>query len=86
MFWNNKAVSPLVATFLLVIFSLVLGSIIMNLGKNYITNVEKEQQKSSIVIPIDYIDNELKELQIKYITNQISYAEYLEKEKELIGK
>ena len=36
IFDNKKAVSPLVATLLLIVFSLILGTVTMNLGKAYI--------------------------------------------------
>lgn len=57
---NKKAISPLVATVLLIVFSLVLGTITMNLGKAYIeglgySGTEKAAQDSTI----KYIGNSL---------------------------
>jgi flagellin-like protein len=39
---NKKAISPLVATVLLIVFSLILGTITMNLGKAYIEGIGTE--------------------------------------------
>ena len=36
---KKRAVSPLVATVLLIVFSLILGTITMNLGKAYIEDI-----------------------------------------------
>jgi flagellin-like protein len=87
---NKKALSPLVATALLVIFALVLGAITMNWGKSYIQAIESKEKpatdvsKATIVIPLADIDTPLKQLQIDYIIGKISKEEYLEREKELI--
>lgn len=87
---NKKALSPLMATLLLVAFAIVVGAITMNWGKSYVEKIEVkepvEKLESSIVINIKDVDTPLKELQIKYITGQISEEEYLEQEKELIKK
>jgi len=87
---NKKALSPLVATLLLLAFALVIGTATMNWGRSYIEKIEEEPQEyaplqSAVIISIEDIDNPLKELQIKYITDQISQEEYLAKEKELIS-
>lgn len=78
------------ATLLLVVFAIVVGAITMSWGKSYVENLEHkepvEKLESSIVISIKDIDTPLKELQIKYITDQISEEEYLQQEKELIGE
>ena len=85
LYKNKKALSPLVATFLLVAFSLVLGSVVMNIGKSYVERLSEEPLQSlSVVISFDMIDTPLKELQIEYITGKIEIVEYLEKEKDLI--
>ncbi|MBT3406453.1 hypothetical protein HN419_04765 [Candidatus Woesearchaeota archaeon] len=45
--FNKRAVSPLVATILLILFAIALGAIVMNVGKDYISKkgVEFEQKK-----------------------------------------
>ncbi len=87
---NKRALSPLMATLLLVAFAIVVGAITMNWGKSYVEKIEVkepvEKLESSIMISIKDVDTPLKELQIKYITGQISEEEYLEQEKELIKK
>ncbi len=87
---NKKALSPLIATLLLVIFAIVVGAVTMSWGKNYVEDIKTkepvEKLESAIMISIKDVDTPLKELQIKYITNQISEEEYLQKEKELIKK
>lgn len=85
---NKKALSPLVATILLVVFALVIGTITMSWGKAYVEKAEEkpEEEGPVIVIPLKIIDNELKELQIDYIIGRISKEEYLEEEKELIKR
>lgn len=85
---NSKALSPLVATLLLLAFALVIGTATMGWGKAYVGGIEEpkiEPLKSAVVINIEDIDTPLKELQIKYITGQISEQEYLTKEKQLIN-
>jgi len=57
---NKKGVSPLVATILLIVFSLILGTVTMNLGKAYIEDIvqlEPEQEVSEA--SLNYIDNYL---------------------------
>lgn len=85
---NRKALSPLMATMLLVLFAIIVGAITMSWGKNYIEDLEHkepvEKLESSIVISIKDIDSPLKQLQIQHITGQISEEEYLEKERELL--
>ena len=73
------------ATIILVLFALVIGTITMNLGKDYVDTIgEEETSQSAIVINMQDVDTPLKQLQIKYITDQISKEEYLTQEKTLI--
>jgi len=44
---NKKAVSPLVATVLLIVFSLILGTITMNIGKAYIEGINEVEQSET---------------------------------------
>jgi len=85
---NKKALSPLVATILLVVFALIIGTATMSWGRDYvdkINNTQADNQVSSLVISIKELnENPLKDLQIDYITNKISLDEYLEKEPEAI--
>ena len=85
---NKKALSPLIATILLVVFALVIGTITMNWGKSYVEKLQeepKQQIESAIIISIKDIDTPLKELQIQYITGKITKEEYIQKERPLIN-
>ena len=89
---NKKALSPLVATVLLVVFALVIGTITMNWGKSYVEGIAEEPKEagigvfdSAVIISIKDIDNSLKELQLEYITGKITKEEYIEQEKALIS-
>lgn len=60
LFDNKKAVSPLAATIILIIFSLLLGTVTMNLGKAYIEEIANTQpQQGSTGVMQKYIDNVL---------------------------
>ena len=88
---NKKALSPLVATVLLVIFSLAIGTITMNWGKNYVEKINLQEQKDeprtgTLIVNYRDIDTELKELQIRHILGEISQSQYLEQEARLIGR
>lgn len=88
---NKKAISPLIATILLVLFALVLGVITMNWGKSYVESVEEETPVSTVeslsgalIIDVKTLDTPLKDLQIKHITGQLTEEEYLARETELL--
>lgn len=85
----KKALSPLVATILLVVFALVIGSITMIWGERYVRNVPPDNQSIKPGSRLEcfdksLIDNQLKDLQIEYIVGNIPLEEYLEKEKAII--
>lgn len=88
---NKKALSPLVATILLVTFSLAIGTITMNWGKNYVEKINLQDQREdpktgTLIINYKDIDTELKELQIRHVLGEISQSQYLEQEARLLGK
>ena len=82
----KKAISPLTATLILVVFALIIGAITMSWGKSYVEGFEEEKPvtKTAIIISIEDIDTPLKDLQIQYLTGRISLKEYLDREKGLI--
>ena len=87
---NRKAISPLIATILLVVFALVIGTITMNWGRAYVENIEEPKEdakplESAIIISIKDINTPLKELQIDHITGKLTEEEYLEQEKGLVS-
>ena len=87
---NKRGLSPLIATILLVIFALIIGTATMTWGKNYVGEVPEEQSSrigSSYVISKNEVNSDpLKKLQISYIYDQITLEEYLRQEKEIISK
>ena len=87
---NRKALSPLIATILLVVFALVIGTVTMNWGRAYVENIEEPKEdarpmESAYIISIKDVDTTLKQLQIDHLTGKITEEEYLEQEKELIS-
>lgn len=89
---NRGALSPLVATILLVVFALVIGTITMNWGRSYVEKMKEEAAgpkissfESTVVISIGDIDTPLKKLQIRHITGEITEEEYIKEEKALIN-
>lgn len=87
---NRKAISPLIATILLVVFALVIGTITMNWGRAYVEDIEEPKEdakplESAIIISIKDINTPLKELQIDHITGKLTEEEYLKQEQGLIG-
>ncbi len=86
---SKRALSPLIATILLVVFALVIGTITMSWGRSYVEKIKEEPEagflESAVMISIKDIDTPLKELQIEYITGKITRQEYIEKEKALIS-
>jgi len=88
IFKSKRALSPLVATALLVIFSLVVGVITMNWGKSYVAKIAdepEEKQGSAILIDIADVDTPLKDLQIKHLTRRLTQEQYLEQEKSIVS-
>ena len=87
---NRKALSPLIATILLVVFALVIGTVTMNWGRAYVENIEEPKEdarpmESAVIISIKDINTPLKELQIDHITGKLTEEEYLEQEKGLVS-
>ena len=71
---NKRAVSPLVATGLLIVFAIVIGVIVMNLSKSYVEQIADEEE----VIEETEVGgcNPLQILQISYADGEISEQEY----------
>ena len=87
---NKKALSPLVATMLLVVFALIVGTATMSWGKSYVENIPNEDNTvsagSSYVISVaDVRDDPIKVIQIRYILGEITLEEYLKEEEKLLG-
>ena len=87
---NKRALSPLVATMLLVVFALVIGTITMNWGRSYVEKMKEEPEvkefvDSAVVISIKDLDTPLKKLQLNHITGIITQEEYIEQERSLLA-
>jgi len=82
---NKRALSPLLATILLLVFALVIGTITINWGRSYVEKIQEEPAggafDSAIIISIEDVDTPLKQLQLQFITGKISEQEYKEREK-----
>lgn len=50
---GKKAVSPLVATVLLILFAVILGIIIMNIGGTYLTEKPQQAEKADVLAIVD---------------------------------
>jgi flagellin-like protein len=87
---SKKALSPLVATILLVAFALVIGTATMSWGKNYVKNIPDEPAdiKAAVNVCFDrgLIDDELKEAQLDYIIGELTLDEYLSKQDTIVRK
>ena len=86
---NKKGISPLVATGLLVVFALLIGTITMSWGKNYVEGIAKKEPReetfaNTVIISLGNVDTPLKKLQLEHITGKINEEEYITKEKELV--
>jgi flagellin-like protein len=64
MFSNKKAISPLIATVLLIGFAIALGALIMNWGKGYVENqiTATDEQYKSQQLCDTYVDFAIKEI------------------------
>ena len=78
---NKKALSPLIATILLVAFAIALGTIVMGWGKDYVTKLGDIEQTP--ITEKQICEDPLVILQIRYARGEISTQEYLQK-KEVI--
>ncbi len=77
---NKRGITPLLATFLLIIFAMVLGSVVMSFGKEYIDTVPKLEEKPVQICMTDVDVSPLQALQIKHINGEISEQEYYDLE------
>ncbi len=68
---NKKAVSPLAATFVLLVCAIVLGAIVMNIGRNYVEGISDVNEPS-----IDELNDPLQILKIRYSKGDITQKEY----------
>ena len=83
---NTRGMAPVMATILLVAFSLVIGFAAMTWARGYESGAAQEKTfaESVYVISITDVDTPLKQLQIDYLTRRISIDEYTALEKEML--
>ena len=81
---QKKALSPLAATIMLVVFALVVGTLTMSWGKGYVQNIPDNNELNTpgvICIGKDqYRGDSLKELQVQYLFGKITIAQYKQQE------
>ncbi len=83
---NKKALSPLVATILLVAFALVIGTATMSWGRNYVSEEDIDTKGRLECFDKSLVDNELKDLQLEYIVGEITLDQYIEKQQPIVEK
>jgi len=83
---NKEGLSPLVATLLLVVFALVIGTVAMSWGRSYTASIVEEPtvEQPIVIEPQDVAVDPLKALQIEYIQGKITKDEYLQRQKDLL--
>lgn len=88
---NKKSMTPIMATLLLVVFALIIGTATMNWGKEYVEKINNMESNNPINDP-DFgiclggninLDTQLKILQSKHICGMISEDEYYREEKKI---
>jgi flagellin-like protein len=70
---NKKAISPLFATFLLLVFAIILGTIVMNIGRDYVEGIVEIEEPT-----IEELQSPLEILNVRYAKGEITTAEYEE--------
>ena len=83
---NKKGLSPLVATILLVVFALIIGTATMKFGQDYVNDTGVQQEDFTISIPLSKLDNDLKKAQLDYISGKDDLDRYLEREKKALSQ
>lgn len=80
---KKKVMSPLVATIILLVCAILLGTVVMNWGRDYINDLTNiEPIATSPVTPVDVraicTDDPFIILQTRYVKGEITTAKYLE--------
>ncbi len=68
---NKRAISPLLATSMLLVFAIILGTIVMNMGREYVEGITEIEELS-----IEEFDDPLKILKTRYASGEISEEEF----------
>lgn len=82
---NRKALSPLIATIMLVVFALIIGTATMKWGESFVKASEPVQQEQVLTAgnKIIVVDTPLKQLQLRFLYGEITEDEYLAEEKKI---
>ncbi|MDA1197376.1 MAG: hypothetical protein O2779_05455 [Nanoarchaeota archaeon] len=85
MLRNKRALTPLLATLLLVVFALAIGTLTMSWGKSYVSGLADEGSSAGQIITISagQLNTPLKQLQMEHIQGKISQQTYLQKEQQI---
>ncbi len=81
---GSKGLSPAIATIVLIIFAILLGSLVMAFGKDYVENLPADAPKQSTVCVKKISGDPLKDVQLEYIQGKLTRAEYLTKERAIV--
>ncbi|MDP7116490.1 MAG: hypothetical protein QF632_06475 [Candidatus Woesearchaeota archaeon] len=81
---NSRGMSPAVATIVLIIFAILLGSLVMAFGSDYVENLPDEGPKKSTVCVKITGQDPLKQLQVNYLEGKLSKSQYIAKERQLL--
>ena len=79
---NKRALSPLVATVMLVVFALLVGTLTMSWANA--TVKLPEDIPSTVTVTLYHIDTPLKQLQLDYLSGKITLDQYLERERTIL--
>ena len=80
---GKKAISPLVATVLLVAFAVSLGAVVMSWAKGVEATESEEPEVADGCVVKTMPSEPLKLLQVKYLRGEITKEKYFEQEKSL---
>jgi len=90
LFCGKKALTPLVATFMLIGFALFVGTLTMSWGRNYVEGIKGEvsaaAKENVVLIELSTINTPLKQLQLEFLLGKMDEGEYLVLEKSAIGR
>ncbi|MBI2575666.1 hypothetical protein HYV84_00485 [Candidatus Woesearchaeota archaeon] len=90
IFCGKRGLTPLVATFMLIGFALIVGTLTMNWGRNYVEGIKGEvsaaAKENVVLIELSTINTPLKQLQLEFLLGKMNEGEYLVLEKSAIGR
>ena len=87
MLRSKRGLTPLLATLLLVVFALAIGTLTMSWVKTYVSGLADEGTTASALITVSsgQLNTPLKQLQMEHIQGKISQQTYLQKQQQITG-